>query len=416
MSVGPNQADLRCRGCRSDACTSVLDLGRTPIADRLVPPERLDEEDPVEELEVVLCGECGLAQLTRTVPPDVLFADGYPYYSSFSPALLQHARAHARELIETRNLGRDSFVVEIASNDGYLLRNFQEHGIRVLGIDPARGPVAAAREIGITTRETFFGRELARELAAEGERPQVVVANNVLAHVADLRGFVAGIAELLAPDGIASVEVPYVVDLVDHGELDTIYHQHLCYFSVAALTKLFAAEGLSLNRVTRQSIHGGSLRLQIGHRQAPDETVTTLLEAEAKRGVNSGAFYERLRHTSEELRSALPALLFDLKQRGHRIAGYGAAAKATTLMSVCSIDGALVDFIVDRNRHKHGMRMPGCRIPIAPVERLVESKSDFTMLFAWNFADEILDQQAEYVQRGGKFIVPIPRPAIRPES
>ncbi len=407
-----NQAKTTCRICHSPEIEPVLSLGITPLADGLRRKEQLSQPEPTFPLNVAFCPRCSLVQLLETVPPEVLFCQDYPYYSSFSPALLQHSRGNALELIEARHLNARSLVMELASNDGYLLKNFVEQGIPVLGIDPAEGPARAAEKIGVPTLCTFFSESLAREMAAEGKSADVIIGNNVLAHVADLHGFVEGIGILLKEDGVAAIEMPYVKDLVDHCEFDTIYHEHLCYFSVTALDHLFRMHSLYLNNVKRLSIHGGSLRIYVEKKENVSPSVRDMLRTEAAEKVNQIDYYRDFAHRVEGIRKELRRLLQGFKQQGSRIAAYGAAAKGSTMINYCGIGKELVDFVVDRNTHKQGWYMPGQHIPVVATEALLEQTPDYVLLLAWNFADEILQQQKEYRERGGRFIIPVPNPRV----
>ncbi len=407
------RATVTCRSCGSTNLEPFLDLGVTPLADALVRPDAIAQPEDRFPLEVAFCPDCTLVQILEEVPPEKLFVENYLYFSSFSDHLLRHAKEHAAWLVNDRRLDRGSLVVEIASNDGYLLRNFVDRGVPVLGIDPAPDQSAAAIAAGVPTLQEFFGVELAERLQVEEKVADVIIANNVLAHVPDLNGFVAGMAILLADDGIITVENPYVRDLIDQCEFDTIYHEHFCYYSCTSIDRLMQRHGLWLNHVEHfPDLHGGTLRWHIGKQENRSGAARQYLADERRIGLNETGYYTEFANRVASVRKSLLDLLSKLRDEGASIAGYGAAAKGSTLLNATGIGTDLLGYVVDRNVHKHGTFMPGTHQPVLGTETLLERQPDYVLLLAWNFADEIIAQQSEYLARGGRFIVPVPLPEV----
>jgi SAM-dependent methyltransferase len=396
-----------CISCGASALKPVMSLGATPLANALLSKDGLAAPEPRFSLDLVFCEHCAMVQITEFVPPTQLFSD-YAYFSSFSDTIVAAAKTLAGRLVAERKLGADSLVIELASNDGYLLQHYAAAGVPVLGIEPAANIAKVANERGIRTRSEFFGLECARRLVGEGLAADVAHANNVLAHVPDLNGFVAGIAAVLKPQGVAVIEAPYVRDMIEKCEFDTIYHEHLCYFSVSALAPLFARHGLTLVNIERIPVHGGSLRLFASKEGAQGAAVTALLDEERAAGMLGGDYYAGFAGRVAKLRTDLLALLAQLKAQGKRIAAYGASAKGSTLLNYFGIGGETLDYVVDRSTEKQGRYTPGTQLPILAPSHLATDRPDYLLLLSWNFLDEVLAQQAAYRAAGGKFIVPVP--------
>jgi hypothetical protein len=403
-----------CRACGGTNLTSFLSLGPAALANAFPGSPAEFEREAFYPLDVYFCETCSLVQLLDVIDPEVLFRD-YIYVTGTSDTMAAHNRAYARTVSSLLGLGPRDLVVEIASNDGSLLKCFAGHGVRTVGVEPASNIASIASAAGIDTINTFFDSSSAREIRRTRGAAKAVIANNVLAHVDDSLDFLRGCRELLGAGGRVIVEVPYLRDLVERLEYDTIYHEHLCYFSVSALMRLCEEAGLSVTRIDRVPVHGGSLRMYAAPQdEAPVHADSARVIASEEDGLGLTAF-DRFRSFAgavEANRHSLVQLLENLHREGRSLAGYGAPAKGNTLLNYCRIGPRLLPFTVDRNPMKVGKYTPGMHIPVLPVSALVERQPDYVLILAWNFAEEVVSQQREYRDRGGQFIVPVPEPRI----
>ncbi len=398
-----------CRFCGTALKETFVDLGVSPLANSYVSPERLNQVEAFYPLHAYVCSCCYLVQLEPFESPERIFGE-YLYFSSFSDTWLAHCRAYASDMIRRFNLGPRSQVVEIASNDGYLLQYFKDSGIPVLGIEPAANIARAAIDKGIPTEVAFFGTITADALKTRGTQPDLIVANNVLAHVPDLNDFVRGLSKLLKPHGVITVECPHVLCLIADRQFDTIYHEHFSYFSLLVLEKVFAAHGLRVFDVTRLATHGGSLRLYACHDGAfaVEARVRELVDREHEAGLTNIETYRRFAADVRRTKCEILGFFVEACRSGRRVAGYGAPAKGNTLLNYCGIGPELMPFTVDRSPHKQGLYLPGRRIPIREPNAILETRPDYVFILPWNLQDEVIEQMSAVRTWGGRFVIPIP--------
>lgn len=414
----PDEARLpqasRCRLCGSHLEHVFVDLGSSPLCQTVIAPEQLDEMEPHFPLHVLVCGDCFLVQLREYVSPENIFRE-YAYFSSYSTSWVAHAKAYCEMIKRRLGLGTDSLVVEIASNDGYLLQHFLPLGVPVLGVEPAANVAKVAVEKGVPTWVDFFGFELAGTLAAEGKQADLIVGNNVLAQVPQLNDFVSGLARLLKPEGVVTLEFPHLERLMAENQFDTIYHEHFSYFSLVTIDRLAARHGLKLIDVEELPTHGGSLRVYLAHAgsaRPTEKSVPDLLARERQLGFREIAAYASFAEQVRRTKRRLLSFLIEAKNAGKTICGYGAPGKGNTLLNYCGIGPDFLDFTVDRNPYKQGQFTPGMRIPIHPVGAIDAAKPDYILILPWNLKDEIVQQMRHVAEWGGKFVVPIPEVAV----
>lgn len=410
MTISYLTVEKKCRICSGQNFLTILDLGLQPLANNLIPEEKLNEPVDKYPLTLVKCNECGLIQIRETISPEILFSN-YMYLSSCADTLVSGAKNLANQLIEKYHLGKSDLVVEIASNDGYLLQFYQNAGIPVLGIEPAANVAKIAREKrNIRTVVEFFDEELSKRIHQEYKAPSVIHANNVLAHVANLHEFVGGMKILLSTSGVISVEAAYVKDMIDVGAFDLIYHEHLCYYSLQCLELLFKKHNLEVFDVQYIPAQGGSLRIFAGHPGKHEKTdrLKDFQEKENQEGIGGDQFYTEFANRVMELKKDLCSMLGQMKNNGQKIVAYGAAAKATVLFNYFGLGLGTFDYVVDRNQQKQGNIIPGTNLRVYPVEQIEIDKPDIILLTAWNYADEIISQLTSHRNRGGEFIIPLP--------
>ena len=401
----------KCRFCQSPLEHSFVDLGMSPLCQDHVKPEELNRMEPFYPLHAYVCTNCFLVQLDEFVAPSDIFND-YAYFSSYSDSWLKHAKRYSEQIIDRLEIGTDKLVAEIASNDGYLLQNFAGRSIPVLGIEPAANVAEYAIKRGIRTEIKFFGLKTAQELASKYGKADLLIGNNVLAHVPNINDFVSGMKEFLGPKGVITMEFPHLLRLVEGNQFDTIYHEHFSYLSFTTVEKIFNAHGLVLFDVDELSTHGGSIRIYARHKEDVEkqvsQRVTTLLMEEERKGMSSLSYYADFERKVKETKRRILEFLLEAKNNNKSIAGYGAPGKGNTLLNYCGIRTDFIDYTVDRNPHKQGNFLPGTLIPIYEPDKIRQTKPDYVFILPWNLKEEIMENMSFISEWGGKFVIPIP--------
>ena len=406
-----------CRHCGAPITESVCDLGMSPLSNSYVKPDQLNAAEVFYPLHALVCSTCLLVQLEAYQTADHIFSADYAYFSSYSSSWLAHCKAYTEQMVVDHGIGPDKLVVELASNDGYLLQYFHEQGIAVLGIEPTANTAAVAVERGIPTRVEFFGTAFARRLVDEGVRADLLLGNNVLAHVPDLNDFVQGMSILLADDGFITMEFPHLMQMMRHNQFDTIYQEHFCYFSLLAVQRVFAHFGLRIFDVEQLGTHGGSLRIfacHHGNRRSTTSRIAELLADEKADGLHDLDGYRRFADKVRATKRALLRFLIDAREAGRSVVGYGAPAKGNTLLNYCGVSTDLIEFTVDRSPHKQGLYLPGVHIPILHPDAIAERKPDYVLILPWNLKDEVMSDMAHIRDWGGQFVLPIPTLTVVP--
>jgi SAM-dependent methyltransferase len=406
-----------CRFCGASLQHSFVNLGMSPLANSYLREDQLLRMEPFYPLHVYVCDQCFLVQLDEFESPDQIFSD-YAYFSSYSQTWLEHAHAYSVTMMNRLQLDHNSNVVEIASNDGYLLQNFVQRGIPVLGIEPAANVAEVAVKKGIPTLVKFFGTELARELAADGVQADLLVGNNVLAHVPRLNDFVQGMQILLKPSGVITMEFPHLLQLIKERQFDTIYHEHFSYFSLLTVERVFAHHGLRIFDVEQIPTHGGSLRIYACHADSPaHETsprVRALRETEELEGFTNLEYYAAFTEAVKQIKADVLSFLIEARRQGKQVVGYGAPAKGNTLLNYCGVGQDFIDYVVDRNPYKQGLYLPGTHIPIRHPSAIAETRPDYVLILPWNLKDEVMEQERHILEWGGRFVIPIPSVQVLP--